>query len=149
MLSDFDKKILNAVQEDIPLVSCPFAAIAERLHIDEAVLMERLTVLKEKGYLRRLGAYFDSEAIGYRGALVALRVSAAYLADVVQNINRYECVTHNYEREGEYNLWFTLQTSSAEQQRKIIDEIRVLHGVERMIVLPSLKKYKVRVQFQL
>ena len=48
MLSDFDKKILNAIQEDIPLVSCPFAAIAERLHIDEAVLMERLTVLKEK-----------------------------------------------------------------------------------------------------
>ena len=48
MLSDFDKKILNAVQEDIPLVSCPFAVIAERLHTDEATLMERLKILKEK-----------------------------------------------------------------------------------------------------
>lgn len=149
MLSDFDKKILNAIQEDIPLVSCPFAAIAERLHTDETVLMERLKLLKEKGYLRRLGAYFDSEAIGYKGALVALRVPSSYLADVVEHVNRYDCVTHNYEREGEYNLWFTLQTSSEEQQRKIFDEIRVLHGVERMMVLPSLKKYKVRVQFQL
>ena len=105
MLSDFDKEILNAIQDDIPLVPCPFAVIAERLHNDESALMERLAMLKENGYLRRLGVYFDSEAIGYKGALVALRVSGPYLADVVKRVNHYECVTHNYEREGEYNLW--------------------------------------------
>ena len=51
MLSDFDKEILNAIQDDIPLVPCPFAVIAERLHIDESALMERLAMLKENGYL--------------------------------------------------------------------------------------------------
>lgn len=149
MLSDSDKEILNAIQDDIPLVSCPFAAIAERLHTDESALMERLAILKENGYLRRIGAYFDSEAIGYKGALVALRVSLPYLDEVVNSVNHYGCVTHNYEREGEYNLWFTMQTSSEEQRRRILDEIGSLRGIERMIVLPSRKKYKVRVQFHL
>lgn len=149
MLSDFDKEILNAIQDDIPLVPCPFAAIAERLHTDESALLERLEFLKENGYLRRLGVYFDSEAIGYKGALVALRVSVPYMADVVKSVNHYECVTHNYEREGEYNLWFTMQTPSEEQRCRILDEIHGLRGVERMIVLPSRKKYKVRVQFHL
>ena len=149
MLSDFDKQILNEVQRDIPLVSRPFAAIAKRLQMDEASLMERLVMLKEKGFLRRLGAYFDSDALGYKGALVALRVSPLYLMEVVGCVNQYPEVTHNYEREGEYNLWFTLQISSERQRRRLLDEIRVLRGVERILVLPSRKKYKVRVQFQL
>ncbi len=149
MLSDFDKQILNEVQRDIPLVSRPFAAIAKRLQMDEAALMERLVMLKEKGFLRRLGAYFDSDALGYKGALVALRVSPLYLTEVVGCVNQYPEVTHNYEREGEYNLWFTLQISSERQRRRLLDEIRVLRGVERILVLPSRKKYKVRVQFQL
>ena len=149
MLSDFDKKILNAVQEDIPIVPRPFAVMAEQLHTDESVLLERLNLLKEKGYLRRFGAHFDSGALGYKGALVALRVSPSHLEDVVEKVNQYSGVTHNYEREGEYNLWFTLQTYSEEQRRKLLDKIRVLRGVERMMVLPSQKKYKVRVQFHL
>ena len=149
MLSDFDKKILNAVQEEIPIVSRPFAVIAEQLHTDESVLLERLELLKEKGYLRRLGAHFDSDALGFKGVLVALRVSPSHFADVVESVNKYDGVTHNYEREGEFNLWFTLQTPSEEQRCKLLDEIRVLCGVERMMVLPSRKKYKVRVQFHL
>ena len=56
MLAEFDKAILNAVQEDFPLDSCPFAVLAERLHTDEETLIARLTELKQAGYLRRLGA---------------------------------------------------------------------------------------------
>ena len=81
--------------------------------------------------------------------LIALCVSPDQFASVIEAINRYDGITHNYEREGEYNLWFTLQTASEFQQQKILAEIRCLPGVERMLELRSEKKYKVRVQFQL
>ena len=147
MLSEFDKAILNAVQGEFPLESRPFAVLAERLHTDETTLIARLTELKRDGYLRRLGAYFDSDALGYRGTLIALYVSPDKFASVIEAINRYDGITHNYEREGEYNLWFTLQTASEPLRQKILDEIRSLPGVERMVELRSRKKYKVRVQF--
>jgi DNA-binding Lrp family transcriptional regulator len=149
MLSDFDKAILNAAQGDFPLESRPFAVLAERLNTDEATLLERLTALKQGGYLRRLGAYFDSDALGYQGTLVALYVSPTSLPSVIEAVNRYDGVTHNYEREGEYNLWFTLQTASENRRQKVLGEIRELPGVERMLELRSAKKYKVRVQFRL
>ena len=149
MLSEFDKAILNSVQGDFPLESRPFAVLAERLHTDEAILIARLTELKKAGYLRRLGAYFDSDALGYQGMLIALCVSPERFASVIEAINRYDGITHNYEREGEYNLWFTLQTASELQQKQILAEIRGLAGVERMLELRSTKKYKVRVQFRL
>ena len=149
MLSEFDKTILNAVQEDFPLVPRPFAALAEQLHTDENSLLERLQTLKEQGYLRRLGAYFDSDELGYYGTLVALRVEPSKLRSVIESVNRYEGVTHNYEREGEYNLWFTVQSSSEQKYRELLDKFRELPGVERMMDLRSEKKYKVRVQFRL
>ena len=147
MLSELDQEILNAVQGDFPLESRPFAVLAEQLHTDEATLMTRLTELKREGYLRRLGAYFDSDALGYSGTLVALYVPPDKFVSVIEAVNRYDGITHNYEREGEYNLWFTLQTASEPQRQKILGEIRCLPGVERMLELRSRKKYKVRVQF--
>lgn len=149
MLSEFDKAVLNAVQGEFPLESRPFAVLADRLHTDEATLIARLAELKKEGYLRRLGAYFDSDALGYRGTLVALYVFPEHFSPVIEAINRYDGITHNYEREGEYNLWFTLQTASEARRQKILDEIRCLPGVERMMELRSRKKYKVRVQFRL
>lgn len=149
MLSEFDKAILNAVQGEFPLESRPFAVLAERLHTDETTLIARLAELKRDGYLRRLGAYFDSDALGYKGTLIALYVSPDKFASVIEAINRYDGITHNYEREGEYNLWFTLQTASESQRQIILDEIHGLPGVERMLELRSAKKYKVRVQFRL
>ena len=147
MLSEFDKAILNAVQGEFPLESRPFAILAERLDTDEATLIARLAELKTEGYLRRLGAYFDSDALGYSGTLVALYVLPDKVASVIEAVNRYDGITHNYEREGEYNLWFTLQTASEPQRQKILGAIRGLPGVERMLELRSKKKYKVRVQF--
>ena len=147
MLSEFDKAILNAVQEEIPLDPQPFAVLAERLHTDEETLLERLESLREDGYLRRLGAFFDSDALGYRGTLVALRVAPENMESVIESVNGYDGVTHNYEREGEYNLWFTLQTPSESRREELLAAFRALPGVEQMIAMHSRKTYKIRVQF--
>lgn len=147
MLSSFDKALLNIIQTSLPLAKQPFAILAERLGTDEATVIEGLRVLKEKGYIRRIGPFFDSVKLGYVGTLVAVQVEDEHLPAVAETINRYPGVTHNYEREGCFNLWFTLLSPDLALQNKILEHIGSLPGVSQLLNLPATKKYKVSVQF--
>ena len=149
MLTSFDKSLLNLLQTNLPISHRPFAELAERLGSDESTVLARLQALKRDGYLRRIGPFFDSNQLGYKGTLVALRVAPAAIPSVAEAINRYPGATHNYEREGRYNLWFTLLTPDPDMCRHILSEIRALPGVEAMMDLVARKKYKINVQFHL
>ena len=148
-LSKFDKSLLNLLQGNIPVCSRPFAKMAETLGVDESFVLSRVRELKAAGYLRRIGTFFNSDNLGYRGTLVALEVTPTEICAVAETINRYDEVTHNYEREGKFNLWFTLLTLNADREGKILQEIKSLRGVEDMINLKSNRKYKINVQFKL
>ena len=148
-LSLFDKALLNLLQGNIPICSRPFAKMAEELGTDEEKVITRLRELKAAGYLRRIGTFFDSNELGYSGVLVALQVEEAAMSAVAEAVNKISGATHNYEREGKFNLWFTLLTSSAEQELKILSAIRAMQGVKNMLKLKSNKKYKINVQFKL
>jgi len=148
-LSTFDKALLNLLQGSIPICSHPFAEMASRLGTDEETLLIRLRELKAAGFLRRIGTFFDSNRLGYQGTLVALKVAPSELCAVAEAVNRYPGATHNYEREGAYNLWFTLLTPNAQYESKILAEIGKLRGVEEMLKLKANKKYKINVQFKL
>lgn len=73
-LTDFDKELLNILQGNIPLVSRPFAYMAEKLGCGENEVIEEINLLKREGYVRRIGSFFNSDKLGYRGTLVALKV---------------------------------------------------------------------------
>ena len=148
-LSIFDTALLNLLQGNIPICSRPFAKMAEELGADEEKVISRLRELKAAGFLRRIGTFFDSNKLGYRGVLVALQVEQSAMSEVAEAINKISGATHNYEREGKFNLWFTLLTQSAEQEIKILSAIRAMNGVKKMLKLKSNKKYKINVQFKL
>lgn len=148
-LSVFDKALLNLLQGSLPICSHPFAALAKQLDSDEETVLSRVRELKAAGYLRRIGTFFDSNRLGYHGTLVALQVAPDCMTPVAEAINRYPGATHNYEREGKYNLWFTLLTPDQEREKHILSEIRSLPGVDDMINLKANKKYKINVQFKL
>lgn len=149
MLTAFDKKLLNYIQTDLPIASRPFAAIAEHLETEETVVIERLQYLKQQGLIRRIGPFFDSTKLGYVGTLVAVKVQSEYMAAVAQAINVYPGVTHNYERDGEFNLWFTLLSPDLERQEAVLTTVRALPGVKQLLSLPATEKFKVSVQFTL
>ena len=149
MLTAFDKELLNILQTKLPISPRPFADIAEVLGTDESIVINRLKELKEQGCLRRVGPFFDSVKLGYAGTLIATKVTEGYMESVALAINEYPGVTHNYEREGKFNLWFTLLTPDVQTQEKILAEIRNLPGVENLISLKANRKYKVSVQFEL
>ena len=149
MLTSFDKALLNILQTNLPLSERPFKVLADKLGSTEEKVITRLNELKEMGYIRKIGLFFDSAKLGYQGTLVAVKVSPQYMESVATVINEYNGVTHNYEREGDYNLWFTLITIDMDQQEKILNRIKSLPGVIDIISLPANKKYKVSVNFTL
>lgn len=148
-LTAFDKDLLNLLQGNLPVCSHPFAKLADELGTDEQTVLSRVQELKAEGYLRRIGTFFDSNSLGYKGTLVALKVDPAKMQTVAEAVNRYPGATHNYEREGRYNLWFTLLSPNLETEAKILDEVQSLNGVEDMLNLKANKKYKINVQFKL
>ena len=149
MLTEFDKRLLNIIQTNLPLESRPFAALALQLETEESVVIERLKFLKEQGFIRRIGPFFDSSKLGYIGTLIALEVDPCYIPEVAAVINAQYGVTHNYEREGILNLWFTLFSHDSEEQAQVLEKIGNLTGVVRLINLPATQKFKVSVQFTL
>ena len=149
MLTQFDKALLNMVQTGLPISKRPFMVLAEKLGSDEATILGRLRYLKDNGYIRRIGPFFDSHKLGYSGTLVAVKVDPNRIEAVTSVINSYPGVTHNYEREGEYNLWFALLAPNKAKQQQILAEIEGVPGVIKLISLPATKKLKVSVQFTL
>lgn len=148
-LTNFDKNLLNILQEHLPITKRPFKDIAEKLDATEEAVINRLNELKNAGYIRRIGAFFDSNELGYTGTLVALKVKDGKMREVAEFVNKYAGVTHNYEREGKYNLWFTLLSPSAEYEEKILSEVQNLNGVEGLLNLKAKHKYKINVAFKL
>lgn len=103
-----ENAVIRAVQEHVPFVRRPFAAIGERVGLDEVEVIEFLRKWQDQGKLREISAILEGAALGYESALVAARVPAADLERVVEILNAHPTVTHNYLRGHDYNLWYTI-----------------------------------------
>ena len=148
-LTQFDKELLNLIQTGLPLTPAPFAAVAARLGCPEQQVLERLAQLRDAGVIRRLGAFFDAESLGYRGWLVAVKVEEISLPTVAQAVNAWPEVTHNDERDHEYNLWFTIQARTEARQQELLRQVGAMAGVSAVIALPTTDRYKVNVEFRM
>ena len=147
-LTPFDKQLLNLIQSGLPLTPAPFADIARQLGSDETKVIERISELQERGLICRFGAFFDAESLGYKGRLVAARVAPAFLPAVALAINDLPQVSHNDERDNEYNLWFTVQSREETEIARLIDRVAQMEGVEEVISMPTSERFKVNVEFQ-
>ena len=147
-LTPFDKQLLNLIQSGLPLTPAPFADIARQIGSDETKVIERISALQERGLICRFGAFFDAESLGYKGRLVAARVAPAFLPAVALAINDLPQVSHNDERDNEYNLWFTVQSREETEIARLIDRVAQMEGVEEVISMPTSERFKVNVEFQ-
>lgn len=148
-LSALDRSLLNMLQTGFPRVSRPFAELGRQLGMTEEEVLGRVAALKESGLIRRIGGIFDSQKMGFISTLVALEVETDKIGEVAAAVSSYQGVTHNYEREHEFNVWFTLVAASAEELQKTLDEIISLPGVLKLRNLPALRLFKIGVNFDL
>ncbi len=147
-LDALDKRILSAIQTDFPVCKRPFQTVAQKLGISENTLIEKIIALKARKVIRRFGAVFDSRRLGFESTLVAVRIPDSRLVPAIaQQINRLSEVTHNYERDDSYNLWFTIIAESEKRIREIVGEVAALPGVADIKSLPAQEVYKIQASF--
>ena len=144
-----DKELLNFIQKKFPISSRPYRDIGEILGISEKEVIGRVTNLKEKNMIRRIGGIFNPKALGYRSTLVALEVEGDSLEEVASRINIYPEVTHNYQRNHRYNLWFTIIAESDDGIEDIIASVHKLPGVKGYMNLPASRMFKIATYFSL
>jgi DNA-binding Lrp family transcriptional regulator len=148
-MDSIDKKILNIIQKDFPIVAEPFKAVAEKVGIREDEVLERISRLKQEGIIRRIGAVFDSKKMGFVSTLSAARVPEERLKDFVEVVNSYAGVTHNYRRNHEYNVWFTFIAPDEETLKESLAEIRERTGISDIISMSASRTFKIDASFEL
>lgn len=144
-----DKELLNLIQDRFPVESRPFLVLANRLGITEADVIQRISILKKNGYIRRIGGIFNSDKLGYYSTLCAIKVPDCRIEKVAEAINCYDGVTHNYIRNHKFNMWFTLIASSAEKIEETLTDIKHKTGIDKILSMPAVKVFKVKASFDM
>jgi len=146
-MDSIDKQILRLLQDDFPLLPRPFEAVAERLGLTEAEVLDRVGKLKSAGAIRRIGATFNPRALGFVSTLCAARVPAEQLASFTAAVNASPFVTHNYRRDHEYNVWFTVIAPSAAARDEFLGKLKERTGVMDILDLPAVRTFKIDARF--
>ncbi len=146
-LDTIDAQLIDLVQYHFPVVREPYKTIAETLGCSEEEILLRMQRLVDGGIIRDIGPIFDLRALGFASTLVAFKVPSDAIDQAGAIINEYPGVSHNYEREGKYNLWFTLTAPSAEELASTLAEITHLIGPEHALDVPVLRTLKIKTRF--
>lgn len=144
-LDEIDRRIIDSLQGDFPLCERPYAAVAEKLGIGEAELLERLQSLLDRRALTRFGPMFQVERMGGAFALAAMRVPEDDWERAVAAINALPQVAHNYRREHEFNMWFVLATETPAGIADAIAAIEAATGLP-VYAFPKEREYFVEMK---
>jgi DNA-binding Lrp family transcriptional regulator len=148
-MDEIDLKLLAEVQDAFPIAPRPFLELGQTLGLSEDEVIMRLAALQKEGLVRRIGPILDLRKMGRSGILAALNVPLEGADGVANVVSEYPEVSHNYLRPNDsgYNLWFTV-SGTEERIQEILEEIRFKTG-RKMLVLPTLRIFKIGVKFDI
>ena len=145
-LSDIDRAILNQLQGDFPISPKPFAECAARLGIEESQLLARIDNLIRENIATRFGPMYQIEKLGGAFTLAAMKVPEAQFDRVTEQVNAFQEVAHNYQRDHAFNMWFVLATDSPAKIAETITRIEAATGL-KVFNMPKEKEYFIGARF--
>jgi DNA-binding Lrp family transcriptional regulator len=150
-LDERDKQLLNLLQSSFPLEPYPFDSVAAEMDADLDWVLERTQELLDNRIIRELTPIFDTRALGYESMLVAASVDAEYPHRAAEVINAHPGVSHNYLRNHEFNLWFTIATppDSKLGLAKTLDILAEEANATSVRSLPTLKLFKINMNLEM
>ncbi|MGH2917682.1 MAG: AsnC family transcriptional regulator [Solirubrobacteraceae bacterium] len=150
-LDDVDRRVLNLMQGSFPLAARPFAAVAAEAKLTEDEVLARVQRLLDERIIRQVTPIFDTRALGYGSMLVAAKVDPEHPWRAAKIINSHPGVSHNYLRNHDFNMWFTLavEGDSGLGLQGTLDVLRELTGAESIRQLPTLKLFKIRMDLEM
>ena len=150
-LDDLDKRLLNLMQGSFPIAPRPYLRVAELSGVEEQEVMRRVSRLLSQRIVRQVTPIFDTRALGYASMLVAAKVDPDNPHRAAQVINAHPGVSHNYLRNHEFNLWFTIATEPDSKLglQGTLDVLAREAGAESVRQLPTLKLFKIRMDLEM
>jgi DNA-binding Lrp family transcriptional regulator len=150
-LDELDRKLLNLLQGSFPIAPRPYEHVAALACVSEQEAMQRTQRLLDKRIIRQVTPIFDTRALGYSSMLVAAKVDPTYPHRAARVINAHPGVSHNYLRNHDFNLWFTLATEPDSKLglERTLEVLAREAGAESMRELPTLKLFKIRMDLEM
>jgi DNA-binding Lrp family transcriptional regulator len=150
-LSDLDKRLLNLMQGRFPIAPRPYQEVAAQAGMTEQQAMQRIQELIDARIIRQVTPIFDTRALGYSSMLVAAKVDPENPWRAANIINAHPGVSHNYLRNHDFNIWFTIATEP-DSPLGLEGTLEVLAreaGAESVRQLPTLKLFKIRMDLEM
>ena len=147
MLTDLEKKVIAAIQGDIPIVPRPYQVLAEAIGIPESTLLETLQDLTDRGVIRRFGATLRHQKSGFQAnAMTAWQVAEDRIEEVGRIMASFRAVSHCYRRDPvedwPYNLYTMIHGKSEEDCRRTARKMAEKSGVNTYQLLFSRRELK-------
>ena len=144
-------EILSLLQDGLEITETPFTAIASSLGVAVSEVLATINNLFQQNILREISPVFNAASLGYASSLIAASVPEDSIESFVKYINSLPGVSHNYGRDHDFNVWFTLalpaKSDSADVFSTFLDDISHRFTLNSIISLPVLKMYKLSVHF--
>ena len=150
-LDELDRKLLNLLQGSFPVAARPYAHVAELAGIPEDEVLARTKRLLDERIIREITPIFDTRVLGYSSMLVAAKVDSANPWRAAKIINSHPGVSHNYLRDHDFNLWFTIATEPGSPLGLdgTLEVLERLTGAESVRQLPTLRLFKIRMDLEM
>jgi DNA-binding Lrp family transcriptional regulator len=148
-MDSLDKQLLNIIQAEFPLVREPFSALGLSLGIAGDEIIRRIEGLKADGIIRLIGPVFNPKKLGYQTTLVAAKVPLERLETAGRIISENQMVSHCYQRDHDFNLWFTLAVPADMDVEAEVFKLGNTFKPETILNLPAMKTFKIGVYFKL
>ena len=148
-LDSVDRQLSNILQSAFPLEEEPFEGIGRTLGIPASEALDRIQVLKDKNVVRQISAIFDTRRLGYKTVLVAMQYAPDDLDSRARVINEHPGVSHNYARNGPFNLWFTLAVPPNESLEDTVEDMARRTEAEVYRLMPTIRFFKIGVNFDM
>jgi len=150
-LDEADRRLLNLLQGSFPLAERPYGEIARLAELPEDEVLRRTARLLEERIIREVTPIFDTRVLGYRSMLVAAKVDPEHPWRAAKIINSHPGVSHNYLRDHDFNIWFTIATEPGSRLGLdgTLDVLQRLTGAESVRQLPTLRLFKIRMDLEM
>jgi DNA-binding Lrp family transcriptional regulator len=150
-LDELDKRLLNLMQGAFPIATRPFQHVASTAGVAEHDVLARVQRLLDERIIRQVTPIFDTRALGYASMLVAAKVDPENPWRAANVINAHPGVSHNYLRNHEFNIWFTIATEPGSPLglEGTLEVLGQLAGAESIRQLPTLKLFKIRMDLEM
>jgi DNA-binding Lrp family transcriptional regulator len=150
-LDPLDRTLLDRLQAGVPVCARPFDALGAVCGVGGDEVLARIRRLKEARVIRQIGAIFDTRSLGYESSLVAARVDPVRIEDAAAVVSAHPGVSHNYQRNHEFNLWYTIAVAPT-SRLGLKQTVEILHrrsGAHSTRLLPTLRMFKIGVRFDM